>query len=147
MNELRNEQATPDDTANIASIIGRLLRELLQSIGLKALYFNASEPVQLLRSFRDRERYVAFVARDSDAGLVAVITSVEGNAPYAGRLLCTILDIYVELGWGGDSVFEGGSVSRSLAPPLPQSARTLAFYEHQGFAVIGRRKLKLEVSA
>ena len=158
MNDIQIEEANPDDAGDVASMIGRLLGEIMQSIGAKVFGYDACESAKLLRGFLRSERYTAFIARDGDARVVGVITLAEGCALYAGGLLGTVPEFYVEPMWRSRGVGTAlAEAARSHArargwkrlevttPPLPQFERTLAFYERQGFAVTGGRKLKLEV--
>ena len=160
MNDIRIEQANPDDATDMASTVGQLLDEIMQAIGTKAFDFDVGASAQLLRGFLDSNRYTAFIARDVEGRIIGVITLVEGCALYAGGLMGTIPEFYVEPGWRsqgvGAALAETARVHARLrgwkrlevtTPPLPEFARTLAFYERQGFSVTGGLKLKLEVQA
>lgn len=160
MKEFHIDQANLEDTHAIASMIGKLLDEIMQSIDHQVFDFSEEGTVQLLKSLLENGRYVVFVAHDSDARLVGVITLVESCALYAGGFIGTIPEFYVDPGWRSQGVgtalveaarsyaqLRGWKRLEVATPPLPQFARTLAFYERQGFEITGGRKLKLALPA
>lgn len=152
------EQATARDADEVALLVGKLLGEIMQAIGAKVFDFDVRESKQLLRSFINMGRYSAFVARNDEARIIGLITLSGSYALYAGGLFGTIPEFYVEPEWRSRGVGSAlADAARAHAcshgwhrlevttPPLPQFGRTLAFYESQGFAVTGGRKLKVDV--
>lgn len=160
MEAIKIKQALPDDAANVASTIGKLLAEIMQTVGVQAFEFNADESALWLRDYLDSGRYTAFIACSDSVQVIGVITLVEGCALYAGGLMGIIPEFYVDPEWRSRGV--GTALAKAAraharsrewkrlevtTPPLPQFTRTLAFYERQGFEVTGGRKLKLDVPA
>ncbi|MDE2623553.1 MAG: GNAT family N-acetyltransferase [Betaproteobacteria bacterium] len=130
----------------------------MAAIGAQAFSFDAHESASQLRQFIDLGRYIVFVARDGEERIVGVLTLSESCALYAGGFIGIIPEFYVVperrcQGVGSLLAAAARSYARSkgwqrlevTTPPLPQFARTLSFYEHQGFSVAGGRKLKLEM--
>lgn len=111
--------------------------------------------IDRLGAFISREKYFVFVAWDGDhpAGFVALY---ECYALYAERAFGTIPELYVRPAYrskapGAQLLFKAKDFGRTrgwkrlevTTPPLPQFDRALAFYEREGFAISGGRKLKV----
>lgn len=152
------EQANPEDADEVALLIGRLLSEIMQEIGARVFDFDSKKSTAQLRHFIDIGRYAAFVAHNHDNRFIGVITLSESCALYAGGIFGTIPEFYVAPEWRSQGVgaaladaarayarYRGWIRLEVTPPPLPQFARTLAFYERLGFSVTGGRKLKLDV--
>lgn len=148
--------ATGNDAEEVAVMVGELLSEIMNAIGIKAFNFDLEETVNRLKDFLGREKYFVFVARDNSGGAVGFVSLYESFALYAEGAFGTIPEFYVR------PVYRSKGVGRRLAceaksfakargwkglevttPPLPQFERTLAFYEREGFAITGGRKLKV----
>lgn len=89
-------------------------------------------------------------------GSKAVIALYESYALYAEGAFGTIPELYVRPGFrskelGFQLIAQAKSFGRSrgwkrlevTTPPLPEFDKTLAFYEREGFAITGGRKLKI----
>jgi GNAT superfamily N-acetyltransferase len=109
-----------------------------------------------LRDFLGREKYFVFVARDDRGNAVGFVSLCESHALYAEGSFGTIPELYVRparrsknVGRSLVSAAKGFGLSRGwkrlevTTPPLPQFDKTLAFYEREGFAITGGRKLKV----
>lgn len=155
MSEITIREAVGDDTPEIAAMVGELLTEIMRATGARAFNFDREETASRLRRFMGGGKYFVFVARNGDGEAIGFVALHESYALYAEGAFGTIAELYVRPGERSNKV--GRSlVARAAAfgtgrgwtrlevttPPLPQFDRTLAFYERQGFAITGGRKLK-----
>lgn len=144
-----------DDVTDIATMLGELLEEIMAAIGVPAFNFDFDGTVARLADFLGRGHYFAFVARGMDGVPVGFITLYESYALYAEGSFGTIPELYVRPGFrsqalGSQLITDAVAFAKRrgwrrlevTTPPLPQFAKTLAFYEREGFAVTGGRKLK-----
>ncbi|MDN5942200.1 MAG: GNAT family N-acetyltransferase [Nitrospira sp.] len=142
------------DAQEVAVMVGELLAEIMNVIGVQAFNFDLAETTSRLKDFLDREKYFVFVARSENANPVGFIALYECYALYAEGAFATIPELYVRPeyrvnGLGHHLVSHAKSFGESrgwkrlevTTPPLPQFDRTLAFYEREGFAISGGRKL------
>lgn len=150
------QRAAAADAADIASLVGELLQEIMTAIGSRVFNFALDETMQRLRDFVDREKYFVFVARDGDGNAIAFVALHECYALYAEGAFGTIPELYVRPDWRSRQVgtrlleqarafgrARGWTRLEVTTPPLPCFDRTLAFYEREGFAITGGRKLKI----
>ncbi|MDF9393724.1 MULTISPECIES: GNAT family N-acetyltransferase [Methylococcus] len=148
-------RATAEDTQEIAVMVGELLEEIMDAIGVQVFNFDLDQTKTRLDDLLGREKYFVFVARSEGkpAGFVALY---ESYALYAEGAFGSLPELYVRpayraSGLGRRLVSEAKSFGMSrgwtrlevTTPPLPQFDRTLAFYEREGFTVTGGRKLKV----
>lgn len=149
-------RATAEDAPEVALLVGELLDEIMTAIGSPAFNFTLSETTARLEDFIDREKYFVFVARNDHAHPVGFIALYESHALYAEGAFGTIPELFVHPEFRSQDVglrlieqAKDFGISRGwtrlevTTPPLPQFDKTLAFYERQGFAITGGRKLKL----
>lgn len=160
MKEIHNQftirRATTDDVLAVAAMVDELLAEIMLTIGVQAFDVASEETALRLQDFLDTGRYVVFASFDASNEPVGFIALYESCALYAGGVFGTIPELYVRpefrsLGVGqallkaarqfGTS--QGWKRLEVTTPPLPEFDRTLAFYEQEGFAVTGGRKLKV----
>lgn len=152
------QRATAGDSLEVAVMVGELLTEIMEAIGEKAFNFDLAETASRLRDFLDREKYFVFFVRSGSGDPAGFIAIYESYALYAGGAFGTIPELYVRPeyrtnGLGLRLVAEAKSFGASrgwtrlevTTPPLPQFDRTLAFYEREGFAISGGRKLKVSL--
>ena len=150
------KQATTDDAQHIAAMVGELLTEIMSDIGVQAFNFDLAETVARLREFLARGKYFVFVARDSHGKVVGFVALYESYALYAEGSFGTIPELYVRPDYRSKGVgcrllsearlfgkARGWKRLEVTTPPLPQFEKTLAFYEREGFAITGGRKLKV----
>ncbi|HRQ47056.1 MAG TPA: GNAT family N-acetyltransferase, partial [Rhodocyclaceae bacterium] len=148
-------RATADDAREVAMMVGELLAEIMNAIDVRAFNFDLDETTARLREFINEEKYFVFVARKGSQGPAGFIALYESYALYAEGAFGTIPELYVrpayrtnKLGLDLMSQAKSFGVSRgwtrleATTPPLPQFDRTVAFYEREGFAITGGRKLK-----
>lgn len=150
------ERATADNAPEIAVMVGELLNEIMSAIGAQAFNFDLDETTIRLKDFLDQEKYFVFVARDDNRHEAGFIALYESYALYAEGSFGTLPELYVRAEYRSKSVGrrlleQAKSFGRArgwkrlevTTPPLPQFDRTLAFYEREGFAITGGRKLKV----
>ena len=150
------QRATADNSHEVAVMVGELLDEIMSAIGIQAFNFSLDETVQRLKDFIGREKYFVFVARDEDARAIGFVALYESHALYAEGAFGTIPELYVRPGYRSLGVGlrlpeQAKSFGKSrgwkrlevTTPPLPLFDKTLTFYEREGFAITGGRKLKV----
>lgn len=150
------QRATVNNSHEVAVMVGELLDEIMSAIGIQAFNFSLDETVQRLKDFIGREKYFVFIARDEDARAIGFVALYESHALYAEGAFGTIPELYVRpgyrsLGVGLRLLEQAKSFGKSrgwkrlevTTPPLPLFDKTLAFYEREGFAITGGRKLKV----
>lgn len=150
------QRATASDAHEVAVMAGELLDEIMRAIGVEAFNFNLDETSTRLKDFLEREKYFVFVAKAENARLAGFIALYESYALYAEGAFGTIPELYVRPGYRSRNIGQrlveqaklfgnsrGWKRLEVTTPPLPQFDRTLAFYEKEGFAVTGGRKLKV----
>jgi GNAT superfamily N-acetyltransferase len=154
---IRIEQASAEDARIVAVMVGELLEEIMRGIGARVFRFSLPETVARARDFLEGDKYTVFQAREAGSGAEAgFIALTESHALYAEGAFGLIPELYVRPryrshGVGGMLLGAALAFGRSrgwkrlevTTPPLPEFDRALRFYERQGFAVTGGRKLKL----
>ena len=151
-------QALASDAQEVAVMVGELLTEIMNAIGVQTFNFDLAETTTRLKDFLHREKYFVFVARSGSGNPAGFIALYESYALYAEGAFGTIPELYVRpqyrangLGLHLLSQAKSFGASRKwtrlevTTPPLPQFDRTLAFYEREGFAISGGRKLKVSL--
>jgi GNAT superfamily N-acetyltransferase len=151
------KRATPEQSPEIAEMVGQLLEEIMNSIGVKAFNFDWNQTRDRLRQFLLAQKYFVFVAEDAGepAGFIALY---ESYALYAEGAFGTIPELYVRPEYRSKGVgkkltdkakefaaTKGWIRLEVTTPPLPQFERTLEFYEKEGFSITGGRKLKVDL--
>ncbi|MFZ0789581.1 MAG: GNAT family N-acetyltransferase [Chromatiaceae bacterium] len=153
---VRIQKAVPNDAEEIAIMVGELLSEIMKATGIQAFNFDPAETARRLKDFICREKYFVLVARDDIGCAVGFVTLYESYALYAEGVFGTIPEFYVRPAYRSKGVglrlasraksfgkSRGWKRLEVTTPPLPQFERTLAFYEREGFAITGGRKLKV----
>ena len=128
----------------------------MNAIDVQAFNFDLAETVSRLQDFIEREKYFVFFVRCESGGPAGFIALYESHALYAEGAFGTIPELYVRPRYRGKAVglrlvaqaksfgtSRGWTRLEVTTPPLPHFDRTLAFYEREGFAVSGGRKLKV----
>jgi GNAT superfamily N-acetyltransferase len=153
-------RAQPVDAAIIAQMVGELLGEIETAIGSKVFSFDAAGTEARARTWLTLGSYTVFIAYAGRGNEVSGFLAVyESFGLYAEGAFGTIPELYVRpafrsQGIGAGLLAEAREFARSrqwtrlevTTPPLPQFARTLAFYERHHFSVSGGRKLKMNVA-
>jgi GNAT superfamily N-acetyltransferase len=150
-------RATVQDAPQVAEMVGELLAEIMDTVGVQAFNFDLPATIRRLIELLDQEKYFVFVAWDKNTP-IGFIALYESYALYAEGAFGTIPELYVrspyrskQLGFQFLSQAKAFGRSRNWArlevttPPLPQFDKTLAFYEREGFSITGGRKLKVSL--
>ena len=148
--------ATPADAAIIAVMVGELLQEIMQAVGEQAFNFDLPATITRLQNFIRDGHYHAFVATDAIGTAAGFLTLYQSYALYAEGSFGTIPELYVRPAYRshgtGKQLLEAARVFGAskgwtrlevTTPPLPVFERTLTFYQREGFAITGGRKLKV----
>ncbi|HQS65557.1 MAG TPA: GNAT family N-acetyltransferase [Sulfuricurvum sp.] len=158
MNEtLSIYRATKIDSREVSTLVGELLHEIMNRIGIVAFNFDLEETTQRLEDFIINEKNFVFVAKDKTTDeLIGFVTVYEGYALYAEGAFGTMAELYVRSAYRSRGI--GKILVRSVkefgnerswkrlevtTPPLPEFDATLAFYEREKFEISGGRKLKV----
>jgi GNAT superfamily N-acetyltransferase len=149
------QKAVASDAQAVAAMVGELLTEIMNTIGVQAFNFDLAKTTTRLEDFLGRKKYFVFIARDENSNPVGFIALYESYALYAEGAFGNIPELYVRPEYRANEiglrlVSKAKAFGTSLGwtrlevttPPLPQFDRTLAFYEREGFAITGGRKLK-----
>jgi len=145
--------AAPGDAETVARLLGDLLGEIMDRTGVRHFGFDLPETTARSRMFLERGLAAVYLAEaGAPAGFVALSPC---HALYAEGAFGIITELYVaptrRAAGIGRRLLEAAKAHgrerdwRRLevtTPPLPEFERTLRFYEREGFAVTGGRKLK-----
>jgi GNAT superfamily N-acetyltransferase len=150
------QEASVDDAQELTVMAGELLSEISDAIGIQAFNFDPGETTARLKSFIDEKKYFVYVARDNSGAAIGFLALYESHALYAEGSFGTIPELYVRpvhrstgVGFRLLSHAKSFGASRGwkrlevTTPPLPQFDKALKFYEREGFAITGGRKLKI----
>jgi GNAT superfamily N-acetyltransferase len=149
------EKATADDSHEITVMVGKLLSEIMNTIGVQAFNFDLEETTNRLKDFFNRDKYFVFFAVENGKNSFGFIALYESYALYAEGSFGTMPELYVRpesrsnhVGLRLVSQAKSFGTSRGwkrlevTTPPIPQFDKTLEFYQREGFAITGGRKLK-----
>ena len=149
------QKAGLGDVHEVAVLVGKLLNEIMDTIGAQAFDFNLEQTTARLRDFIEQEKYFAFVAQNTHSGPVGFVALSESHALYAGGTFGIIQEFFVCPEYRSQNVglrlmeqvtdfgsARGWTRLEVTTPPLPQFQKTLAFYEREGFVITGGRKLR-----
>jgi len=146
----------PADAPAVANLTGELLAEIMEKSGVRSFNFDLDQTTERLRGFLEGDQYVVFLARAGEneeaAGFIALC---ESCALYAEGRFGIVPELFVKppyrcRGLGAQLIENARAFGlqrgwRRLevtTPPLPEFERTLLFYQREGFAVSGGRKLR-----
>jgi GNAT superfamily N-acetyltransferase len=148
-------------TENDAEVIGKLVLQLTEEICLKTSsnHFNIdlTSTITRCRELMLNHYYGAIIGF-SNNNPIAVSTFTESYALYAGGKVGIIPEFYVvpefrSTGVGAQLISEvkdygrknGWSCIELCTPPLPEFERTLMFYQKNGLAPVGGRKMRQHI--
>ncbi len=152
------QRANLNDANDIAAMVGELLNEIMIVIGVQAFSFDLGQTTMQLKHYLEEGKYFSFMAREPNGEAVGFVNVYESYALYAEGAFGTIPEFYVRQNYRSRGV--GAQLAKTLkefgklrgwkrlevtTPPLPQFEKTLAFYEREGFAITGGRKLKVNL--
>lgn len=149
-------RAVNNQAGVIAILVGELLQEIMDRIGIDVFHFNLEETKERLADFIEHEKNFVFIAIDKNNGdIIGFVTVYEGYALYAEGAFGTMAELYVRPQYRSQGIGKmliqavkafgeerGWKRLEVTTPPLPQFDATLAFYERGGFEISGGRKLK-----
>lgn len=156
MNSVQVQRAGSDQVENIAVLVGELLQEIMDRIGIDVFHFDLEETKERLADLISTEKNFVFTASETATGkIVGFVTVYEGYALYAEGAFGTMAELYVKPSYRSQGIGKiliqavkdfgderGWKRLEVTTPPLPQFDVTLAFYEREGFEISGGRKLK-----
>jgi len=156
MNAIIIERAKHHQADEIAVLVGDLLQEIMDRIGIDVFHFDLQETIERLADFMITEKNFVFIASHETSGeIVGFVSVYEGYALYAEGAFGTMAELYVKPSYRSQGI--GNMLIQAVknfadrrcwkrlevtTPPLPQFDATLAFYEREGFEISGGRKLK-----
>lgn len=146
--------AVSEDAPAIAEMAAHLLREIMSVTGHAHFQVDDGQIERRVREFLAQGKYHVFLAREASVQ-VGFIALTETCALYAQGRLGLIPECYVSPAWRGRG-FGRALLERAkefgraqhwtrlevTTPPLPEFTETLRFYEREGFALSGGRKLR-----
>lgn len=149
-------RATSEHSLQTAFLVGELLQEIMDRIGIDVFHFDLEETKERLVDFIEHGKNFVFIAIDSDTNeIIGFVTVYEGYALYAEGAFGTMAELYVRPQYRSQGIGKlliqtvkgfgdqkGWKRIEVTTPPLPQFDATLAFYEREGFEISGGRKLK-----
>jgi GNAT superfamily N-acetyltransferase len=150
-------RVTPEGSLEIAVMVGELFDEIMNTINVRAFNFVLSEADARLKEFISENKNYVFAAIDEGSkSEVGFVTMYESYSIYAEGAFGTIPELYVRPAYRqknvGKALLDGAKEFGAqrgwtrlevTTPPIPQFQRTLAFYEREGFAISGGRKLQI----
>jgi len=152
--ELEFIQATSAHAETIGSLVVQLTREICERTHAQHFNIDLDGTVQHCAALLSAGHYAAIIGRSKTTPL-AVATITETYALYAGGKIGLIQEFYVvpefrQSGIGArllDQVRDyglkrGWSCIELCTPPLPEFERTLNFYQLNGLAPVGGRKMR-----
>lgn len=147
--------ATPADAPQVAELATALTREIIKVTGVAHFHVDQAQSTRLAEQLLAAGKYVALLAWQ-EGRPIGLAGCCESHALYAEGSFGVVQEFYVvpELRSAGVGAILLQAVSaygetrgwqrlELCTPPLPDFARSLAFYERNGFAVTGGRKMKL----
>jgi GNAT superfamily N-acetyltransferase len=153
---VRIELAHPEDAAALAVMVGELLQEISDRIGVELFEYDLQTSIDRARHLMRKGIYQGFLARVEGTGEeVGFVTLTEVHTLYAGGAFGVIPEMYVKPAYRCEGIGEalirqakalgterGWTRLETTTPPLPEFERALRFYEWQGFAITGGHKMK-----
>jgi GNAT superfamily N-acetyltransferase len=143
------------DADTVATMVGELLHDIMAAVNDKVFGFNHADTVGRARAWMKEGLYTVLLAQ-LDSTPVGFLALYESYALYTEGKYGTIPEFYVRpphrsQGIGSALLIEAKAIGHQrgwkrlevTTPPLPEFDRTLSFYQRNGFAISGGRKLKL----
>ena len=153
------KKALPDDAAIAGQLVFELTQEICERTHTQHFDIDLPGTIERCRDLLAKGHYSVILGYADDKP-VAVATISETYALYAAGKIGVIQEFYVQpsyrsAGLGAqliEAVRAHGkqqewSCMELCTPPLPEFERTLAFYQRQGLAPVGGRKMRVALSA
>ncbi len=142
MENITIARAKNSHSGEIAVLVGKLLEEIMERIGINVFHFNLEETKERLSDFIINEKNYIFIAVDTNSNkIIGFATTYQGYALYAEGAIGTMAELYIcpefrSHGIGKKLVCtikefgnqKGWKRIEVTTPPLPQFDSTLAFY-------------------
>lgn len=148
--------ANIEEASEISKLVGSLLEEIMNTVGEKSFNFDIAVTTRRLIEAIENENYFVLVAKDDSGVIVGCLTMYMSFALYAEGEFGTIAEFFVSdknrsKGVGHllceeakkFGVDKGWKRLEVTTPPVEEFSRTLEFYQKEGFAVAGGRKMKV----
>jgi GNAT superfamily N-acetyltransferase len=146
--------ASPADAALVAAMAAALTSEIIERTGIQHFNVNRAEAAPLCSRLIADGCYIALLARDG-SNAIGLAGLCESYALYTEGKFGIVQEFYVvpearSSGIGSSLLKAAAEYGRLrgwrrlelCTPPLPEFARSLDFYERNGFEVSGGRKMK-----
>ncbi|MFA7240917.1 MAG: GNAT family N-acetyltransferase [Sulfuricellaceae bacterium] len=153
----RIEAASPVQAETIAQMVKALLEEIMSVTGAAHFTLDFAATTVRCRDFLHSGEYAVLLAHDGNVA-VGFIALTETRSLYAGGVFGIIPEFYVNPEYRSrrigamllaaareHGISRGWTRLEVTTPPLPEFERTLHFYQANGFAIAGGRKLKAEL--
>lgn len=145
----------------LSVMIGELLNEIMEKTGNKFFNFNRDKTEKCAVDFVSKGKYWVFIAKETKTNaIVGFVSLYESYALYSEGAYGTMPELYVKPNWRSKLVGQkllsqvkdfakekSWSRVEVTTPPLPEFARTLKFYQENGFEISGGKKLKANISS
>lgn len=152
--KLKFIQATPDHAEIIGSLVVQLTQEICERTHAQHFDIDLADTIEHCAELLSAGHYAAIVGWSENIP-VAVATIAETYALYAGGKIGVVQEFCVipkfRCSGVGALLIEqlrtygqqrGWSCMELCTPPLPEFERTLSFYENNGLAAVGGRKMR-----
>jgi GNAT superfamily N-acetyltransferase len=150
------KSASIKEAVGMSVMVGELLQEIMDRIGIDVFHFDLKETQVRLEDFIAHEKNFIFIALNQETDeMIGFVTLYEGFALYAEGAFGTMAELYVRPNYRSQGIGKmlikavkefgiqkGWKRLEVTTPPLPEFDATLAFYEREGFEISGGRKLK-----
>lgn len=146
--------ATPAEAGMVADLATALTHEIIRLTGVQHFHVDLAHTTRLCEQWLASGKYLALLVWQ-DGLPVGLAGCSESHALYAEGVFGTLQECYVvpelrSAGVGAALLEATAALGRArgwtrlelCTPPLPEFARSLAFYERNGFEVTGGRKMK-----
>ena len=134
--------------ASDTHVVSQLLSDLFAEVGHS---LSAEEIADIFQEIDEDDHHSTLLALDDDEDVVGVLTLVETIAIYAGGKIGVLNELYVVPEYRSEGVGkilldaakdlgeQRGWVRLEVTTPGEEYAKTLRFYEREGFMAIGPR--------
>ncbi|NRR34352.1 GNAT family N-acetyltransferase [Oxalobacteraceae bacterium] len=146
--------ATPADAPTVARLVIELTDEICQRAEIKGFNINVEETIARTIDFIKRGFYTAILGVQ-EGRVIAVACIAESYALYAGGKIGIVQEFFVSPEYRSSGVGaqlieavnahgreQGWACVELCTPPLPAFDNTLAFYQRNGMAAVGGRKMR-----
>lgn len=146
--------ATPNDSELIASLVIELTSEICRLTNAQHFDIDLNTTSRRCHELLTDGHYAAIIAFHNDTP-IALATITETYALYAGGKIGVIQEFYVSPDYRASGVgaklleqvkqhgtYHQWSCLELCTPPLPEFERTLNFYQKNGLAAVGGRKMR-----